>query len=273
MDPDVFPNSIEYWGPNGMVFFRNVQVRWTPWQDGDSRFAVALERPGASADQGVYAGRIELEGVTARFPLPDLSAHFRYAGGWGHVQVAGILRQIKWDDLNDDQFDLERRRHGLGHQPQHEPQAQQARLPRLGGLRRGRPELLERRARWTSASRTTSRIPGPRRRQGAADPRHRRVPRPQLERRVDEHGRLLDGGHRQQRRAGGQRLQEGAVRARQHPVPPDAGRDPGAGDPVGQARELPGRLHVRRRPDPVLGQVQLQVSRWEASDERLEDGA
>src|SRR5215470_10295116 len=22
MDPDVFPNSIEYWGPNGMVFFR-----------------------------------------------------------------------------------------------------------------------------------------------------------------------------------------------------------------------------------------------------------
>ncbi len=30
MDPDVFPNSIEYWGPNGMVFFRNVQARWMP---------------------------------------------------------------------------------------------------------------------------------------------------------------------------------------------------------------------------------------------------
>jgi hypothetical protein len=27
MDADVFPNSIEYWGPNGMVFFRNVQIR------------------------------------------------------------------------------------------------------------------------------------------------------------------------------------------------------------------------------------------------------
>jgi hypothetical protein len=106
MDPDVFPNSVEYWGPNGMVFFRNVQVRWTPWSSGDSRFAIALERPGASADQGVYAGRIELEGVTARFPLPDLSAQFRYAKGWGHVQAAGILRQMKWDDLNDDQFDL-----------------------------------------------------------------------------------------------------------------------------------------------------------------------
>jgi hypothetical protein len=106
MDPDVFPNSVEYWGPNGMVFFRNVQLRWTPWQKGDSNFMIALERPGASADQGVYAGRIELQNVKARFPLPDVSAHFRYARDWGHVQIAGIVREIKWDDLNDDQFDL-----------------------------------------------------------------------------------------------------------------------------------------------------------------------
>jgi len=106
MDPDVFPNSIEYWGPTGMVFFRNVQFRWTPWQKGDSRLAIAIERPGASADQGVYAGRIALSGVTGRFPLPDLSAQYRRAADWGHVQVAGILRQMKWDDLNDDAFDL-----------------------------------------------------------------------------------------------------------------------------------------------------------------------
>jgi hypothetical protein len=107
MDIDVFPNSIEYWGPNGMVFFRNVQLRWTPWSDEQgSRVAIALERPGASADQGEYAGRIELQDVRGRFPLPDLSAHYRHVRGWGHVQVAGILRQIKWDDMNDDQFDL-----------------------------------------------------------------------------------------------------------------------------------------------------------------------
>ena len=106
MDPDVFPNSVEYWGPNGMVFFRNVQLRWTPWQKGDSNFMIALERPGASADQGIYGGRIELQNVKARFPVPDVSAHFRYARDWGHVQVAGIVREIKWDDLNDDQFDL-----------------------------------------------------------------------------------------------------------------------------------------------------------------------
>jgi hypothetical protein len=106
MDIDVFPNSIEYWGPNGMVFFRNVQLRWTPWSDGDSRVAIALERPGASADQGDFAGRIELENVRGRFPLPDLSAHYRHARGWGHFQLSGILREMQWDDLNDDGVDL-----------------------------------------------------------------------------------------------------------------------------------------------------------------------
>jgi hypothetical protein len=106
MDIDVFPNSVEYWGPNGMVFFRNVQLRWTPWQKGDSRVAIAIERPGASADQGVYAGRVELQDVKARFPLPDLSAHVRKAGGWGHFQLAGIVRKMKWDDVNNDQYDL-----------------------------------------------------------------------------------------------------------------------------------------------------------------------
>ena len=51
MDIDVFPNSIEYWGPNGMVFFRNVQFRWMPLK-GRNSVTLALERPGASADQG-----------------------------------------------------------------------------------------------------------------------------------------------------------------------------------------------------------------------------
>jgi hypothetical protein len=78
MDIDVFPNTVEYWGPTGMAFFRNVQFRWMPIQ-GDTRLTVALERPGASADQGNYAGRAELEGVTPRFRVPDLSAEYRQA--------------------------------------------------------------------------------------------------------------------------------------------------------------------------------------------------
>jgi hypothetical protein len=105
MDIDVFPNSLEYWGPSGMVFFRNVQVRWMPIQ-GDTRMTIALERPGASADAGSIADRIELQGVTGRFPLPDLSAEYRMAHPWGYLELAGIVRYMVWDDLNGDQYDL-----------------------------------------------------------------------------------------------------------------------------------------------------------------------
>lgn len=106
MDPDVFPNSIEYWGPNGMVFFRNVQLAYQPVQ-GDTRVTIALERPGASPDTGLYVGRIELEDIIARFPAPDVSAEARFGGPWGYVELAGILRWIQWDDLGTDALDLE----------------------------------------------------------------------------------------------------------------------------------------------------------------------
>lgn len=105
MDPDVFPNSIEYWGPSGMVLFRNVQMRWQPLQ-GDHEVQFTVENPGGSADLDSYAGRLELEGVSSRFPAPDVTAHYRGSGRWGHVQVAGILRYLTWDDLGTDSLDL-----------------------------------------------------------------------------------------------------------------------------------------------------------------------
>jgi hypothetical protein len=105
MDIDVFPNSVEYWGPNGMVFFRNVQVRWMPIQ-GDTRLTFALERPGASADGGKYADHIALQGVKAHFPMPDISAEYRYGADWGYVELAGILRKMEWEDTVPDAVDL-----------------------------------------------------------------------------------------------------------------------------------------------------------------------
>ena len=100
MDPDVFPNSIEYWGPNGMVFFRNVQVRWQPINKGNNQLWIALERPGASVDAGQISDRIELQGVKPHFPAPDISARIRRGGERTYLQVAGIGRYIAWNDTN-----------------------------------------------------------------------------------------------------------------------------------------------------------------------------
>jgi len=101
MDPDVFPNTIEYWGPTGMVFFRNVQFRWMPIRSDSTRLTFAVERPGASADGGIYADRIELQGVRPKFDLPDFSWQARFIRKWGYLQVAGIFRKISWVDTGN----------------------------------------------------------------------------------------------------------------------------------------------------------------------------
>ena len=107
MDIDVFPNSIEYWGPNGMVFFRNVQVRWMPIRNDRLRLIFAAERPGASADQGVYGDRVELKGVRPKFDMPDFSWQARVMRHWGYVQLSGIFRKISWvDTAPNPQFHL-----------------------------------------------------------------------------------------------------------------------------------------------------------------------
>jgi hypothetical protein len=105
MDPDVFPNSLEYWGPTGMVFFRNVQFRWMPIQ-GPTNATIALERPGGSGDPGVFADRVEVQNVQGRFAWPDLTGQFTFGRDWGYVRVAGALRQLNWDDTLDDGLEL-----------------------------------------------------------------------------------------------------------------------------------------------------------------------
>jgi hypothetical protein len=118
MDGDVFPNILEYWGPAGMLYFRQPQVRWMPilpsQSNNNSKASIAFERPGASGDQGNYADRIELQNVRARFPLPDFSAEYRHGTNWGYVELAGVLRALQLDDLLEDQFDLEKSMLGWG---------------------------------------------------------------------------------------------------------------------------------------------------------------
>ena len=102
MDIDVFPNTIDYWGPNGMVFFRNPQVRWTPFS-GDTAFGVALERPGNDLSPGTnpYGTYPTTGTIQAYNNLPDLTAQFRHQGKWGHVQLAGILRGLGFETVGN----------------------------------------------------------------------------------------------------------------------------------------------------------------------------
>jgi hypothetical protein len=88
-----------------MVFFRNIQFRYMPIK-GDTRLTFALERPGASADGGVYSEILQEQNIRSQFPLPDLSAEYRSGHDWGYVELAGIVRYIKWVDQSDNEYDL-----------------------------------------------------------------------------------------------------------------------------------------------------------------------
>ncbi len=103
MDIDVFPNTVDYWGPSGMVFYCNVQIRWTPWRTDSSHFAVAIERPSNDVDSGNLRLVEGLEDVDVRNDeeVPDLTAQFRTQGDWGHVQVGGILRKVGYELRTD----------------------------------------------------------------------------------------------------------------------------------------------------------------------------
>ncbi len=108
MDVDVFPNTLEYWGPNGMLFIRNPQVFWEPIaEENGTNLRLAIEAPGASGDAGVFADRVELQNVRGRYPSPDFTGHYRFARKGNYIQVGGAVRKIAWDDtIPNDRFNL-----------------------------------------------------------------------------------------------------------------------------------------------------------------------
>jgi hypothetical protein len=98
MDINVFPNSIDYWGPAGMVFYRNVQLRWTPVK-GATTLAVALENPGNDVNLGVSEDPEWQGNVQSKNDLPDFTARAKFTGDWGHVQAGGILRKVGFETV------------------------------------------------------------------------------------------------------------------------------------------------------------------------------
>jgi hypothetical protein len=115
MDIDIFPNTIDYWGPTGMVFYRNRQARYT-FPMGEDEFSVSIEDPSTALTVGRFRNTsacnlpnpppecdsIESEAgelFQAYNDLPDFSARYRNNGDFGHFQVAGMLRKLGYERL------------------------------------------------------------------------------------------------------------------------------------------------------------------------------
>jgi hypothetical protein len=116
MDPDIYPNVVDYWGPPGMVNTRNPQIRYTFLDRDGWTAAVALEHPADDIDTGNL--RLIDEDIAANIQsdeeLPDLTAAVRYGGDWGHVRLAGILRKVGYDTKGTEDNEPEGHKTGWG---------------------------------------------------------------------------------------------------------------------------------------------------------------
>src|SRR5215469_5461101 len=89
MDPDAFPDTLDFQGPNGMVSIRNPQLRYGFALTSSTTLYVAIEKP--STDVIFKTDQFSAQ---TNSPVRDGTIRLRQEFARGHFQVAGILRDI-----------------------------------------------------------------------------------------------------------------------------------------------------------------------------------
>jgi hypothetical protein len=91
MDISVRPRLVDHEGPDAEIHVRRGLIRFHHDFNDRVAAAVAIESPTPQfAIPGAFDGEV-------RSNLPELPAYVRWSGERGHVQLAGILRQLRFD--------------------------------------------------------------------------------------------------------------------------------------------------------------------------------
>ena len=93
MDESAVPFTLDYAGPCGMLFYRTVQAAFHYSFDWGMSMGLAFEIPDATGTNNQYAR-------VGKQRMPNIPLYLRY--DWGsnsHVKVGGILRDLSYDDL------------------------------------------------------------------------------------------------------------------------------------------------------------------------------
>lgn len=98
MDISTFPNSLDYWGPNSLVFLSIPQVTYTLGLGDNSHIALGLEDPTATGTSSAIIG------ATDSHRLPNFAGHWRLESGISHIQVAGMVREIGYETAKDAEY-------------------------------------------------------------------------------------------------------------------------------------------------------------------------
>ena len=89
MDPDAFPDTLDFQGPNGMVNLRNPQFRYGFALSPSTTLYVSVEKPSSDV-----LFKTPLGSAQPNAPAPDGAIRLRQEFERGHFQVAAIFRDI-----------------------------------------------------------------------------------------------------------------------------------------------------------------------------------
>jgi hypothetical protein len=89
MDPDGFPDTLDFQGPNGMVSVRNPQLRYGFALSPSTTLYISVEKP--SSDIIFKTPQFSAQ---PNAPSPDGAIRLRQEFERGHFQVAGVFRSI-----------------------------------------------------------------------------------------------------------------------------------------------------------------------------------
>ena len=89
------PLTVDFEGPDGEVFVRQAMIRLTKKIAPSWTVAIAAENPTPQ-----FATPTGLVG-SVRNAMPDVPGFVRYQHGRGHLQVAGLVRQLRFDSTGD----------------------------------------------------------------------------------------------------------------------------------------------------------------------------
>ncbi len=111
MDYDVFPNVLDYQGPPGMILMRQglARIKLPVFHEGTT-VALGVEQP-YSDIQWEEGGEFVINPGTGIITdpdldrnvqdVPDITGNVRHDGDYGHIQFAGILRNLSFEPAGD----------------------------------------------------------------------------------------------------------------------------------------------------------------------------
>lgn len=90
-DPDAIPDTLDFEGPGVQTMVRQAQLRYTYSLNPHNHLVISIEQP--KGDVGALPTT-----ASTRNSMPDFAANWRLEGAAGHVQLAGLVRSIGYED-------------------------------------------------------------------------------------------------------------------------------------------------------------------------------